>query len=163
MPWSDSNADYFTRNIVTYMPPYWLTSAVSTSTVDELLAHIATSNATKFTWPTAGEVGAIIEASGHPEITGADPARPLALEMATAAAVTRIGKLKGIPVRPVDADGAVDEAGDPVEIDADVWLATVLLAARLYDRRDDPDRTPTPGAMGLDPDIEFLLEEPPSL
>lgn len=161
MTWlSWSHIDYFTRNIGTLLSG---PSAASAATIDELLAHIASSNATKLTWPSADEVGKIIGASGHPEITGADPANVLALEMSTAAAVTRIGKLKGIPIRPVDADGAVDEAADPVEIDADIWLATVLLASRLYDRRDDPDRAPTPGAMGLDPDIEFLLEEPPSL
>ncbi len=162
MPVSWSNVDYFTRNIGTLISG---PSATSTATVAELLEHMCSSNGPDaWTWPTAADVAEWTEAAGHPEVTGGDSSRPKALEMATAAAVNRVATLKGIPVLPVDADGAVDPAGEQVLIEARVYLATCLLAARLYDRRTSPDGPSNPWTgTDLDPEVVYLLDEPPSL
>lgn len=154
MPWSGSNADYFTRNILTYVPPYWATGLGETD-VDELLANICATNGPKAPWPTERDVRAWAEIDGHPDVSGTDSTNPQALVWATRAAVSRIATLKGLPVLPVDADGAVDPEGDPVEIEPHVWLAVVMQAARWY-RRDDISGE-------LDGDVAVLLEEPPSL
>lgn len=170
MPISYSHADFFTRNIGTVIGG----STSSTAVIP------ASSNAAPYHWPTADDVAEWAQAAGHPLVSGSDSTKVRALQVATDAAVSHVAWLKGLCVRPVDADGAVipelDGNGDPnpewapVEIDPRVHQATLLLAARLYRRKDTPD-----GAYGaaelsgslktskLDDDIEMLLYDGPSL
>lgn len=160
-----SNVDYFTRNIGTIISG----SVTSTATVAELLEHMcATNGPAVWTWPTADQVREFARLDGHPEVSGADTVDVYALEIATAAATARIARAKGLTVRPVDTDGAVDNSAEPVTIDPDIHLAALLLAARFYDRRDTPEGPDKSGRpwghfVEIDPDIAFLLEEPPSL
>lgn len=161
-----SNVDYFTRNIGTI-----ISGGLTASEADDLLASMRqANNAGDWTWPTGDDFRRIAELDGHPEVTGVDSTIVDAVETALAAAISVIARQKDLPVYPVDSDGNPDPAGDPPAIGADVFLATILHANKLYRQIQAPDGAwgsgdgiSTPVGLAFDAVVWGLLWEPPSL
>lgn len=151
--WSDSHADLFTRNILTYV-----------GEVDSEEARAANewaSNAEQPTWPDLAEVMRWASQNAYP---GAASAPAEVLQLCRDAAVSRLAERCGLYVRPVDANGDVDPSADPVPIPPEVKLAAVMLAARLAERQRTPGGLAGSAEISglirtssIDPDIEALI------
>lgn len=156
--WTDSNRDWFERNLVE--------TTVGTGDGAEARAYNAsTVNGPGRTWPTLDEVLRWDRQNAYPGITGQlGSADPEVVQLALDAAIEMHAERCHLHVRPVDADGAVDEAGDPVAISAKVKLATIMRAVRLARRQFTPDGIAGASEIGgvirttaFDSDIESLL------
>lgn len=119
------------------------------------------------TWPTLDEVlrWANQNSAANGPVGQVAEANAERFQLALDAAVERISKRCHLQVRPVDAGGAVDEGGDPVEIPAGVKLATIKQSVRWARRAMTPDGiagsseiTGLIRTTALDPDIEAELE-----
>jgi hypothetical protein len=119
------------------------------------------------TWPTIDEATRWASSiNSYPGLAGgAGSVNVENLQLCLDAAIERVSKLTHIQVRPVDSAGAVDPLGTPVEIPADVKLATIMLAVRVARRASTPDGIAGASEIGgiirttsRDPDIETLLE-----
>lgn len=164
---TDSHLDYFTRNILTARPGYRSSVADLDVDVDQVLGW---GSAQRVRWPTADDVRNWSRTDGHTAITRTDSTAVDALEWAVAAAVDLVAGRTGFGVRPVDADGVFDPDAEAVLVPPRVHLAAVMMAARLYRRKDSAEgiygTSEVAGGIaikGLDPDVERLLELPPSL
>lgn len=161
-----SHVDYFTRNIGTVV-----SGTLSASDADSLLDSMRrANNADEWTWPNGDDFRRVAELDGHPEITGVDSSNVDAVEVALAGAISIIARMKDLPVYPVDADGNPDPEGDPPAIGADVFLATILHAHKLYRQIQAPDGAwgsgdgiSSPVGLAFDAIVYSLLWEPPSL
>ena len=119
------------------------------------------------TWPTLDEVTRWAESiSNYPGAGGQSRTNLEVLQLCLDAAVERIAARTHIQVRPVDANGAVDAGGTPVEIPAGVKLGTIMQATRWARRPMSPDgvlgSSEISGvirAQAIDPDIEAMLVE----
>lgn len=158
--WSDSHSDYFTRNILTFgdLGPGWSSA--------EAEAYAAWSpNNIRPTWPTLDEATRWAESINNYPGVGATPRLNVEnLQLCLDAAIEYHAARCHIHVRPVDATGAVDPDGDPVEIPAAVKLATIKRAVRWARRAMTPDGIAGGGDItglirtsSLDPDIEAEL------
>ena len=154
---TDAHSDFFVRNVLAFCPGLGDDDAVRA-------ANLFEPNTQRVTWPTLDEVTRWDQASMAPTGVGHAGPRLEALELCLAAAIDRIAERIGVDPRPVDADGAVDPDGDPVEIRATVKLAVVMQTVRWAARVDTP--TGVAGASelagvirvtALDPDIETML------
>lgn len=154
--WTDSHSDFFERNIVAVQ-------GYDDPAAAEYNAN--TANAVPVTWPTLDEVIRWDVQNSYPAVAGAAPPAALErLQSALDAAVTHHANRCGLHVRPVDASGAVDPAGDPVPIDPDVKLATIMRAVRWARRSGTPDGIAGASEIGglirtssMDPDIEAMI------
>lgn len=143
-----SNRDWFERNI--------LAGYVPSAPADPFR-----SNALAWTWPTPNDLADWMKQSGVAVDT---TTKVPALELALASAISRIAERTCFHVRPVDANGDVDPAGDAVEIPPEIHLATLMTAHRWYRRPSSPDGVMGANELagvirinGYDPDVEALL------
>lgn len=152
--WTDSHIDFFTRNIYTVNDDGGGDLAAARARNEFL------SNAVGLPWPTEDEVMQWREHNGQ----GEEVTAPQALVWATAAAVSRIAERCGLLVLPVDADGVVDPAGDPVKVPPEIFLAACMQAARWYERRITASGVLGSDSLGgtvrvgrFDADVEALI------
>ena len=156
--WTDSNRDYFERNIVT------AGGIVADNPAAREYGEFAANNA-RPTWPTWDEVARWDSQNvAYTAPAGGATPPPERIQLALDAAIERHAGRCHLNVRPIDPDGVVDPDGDPVEIPAAVKLATIMLAARLARRAQTPDGiagtseiTGLIRTSSMDPDIEALL------
>lgn len=101
------------------------------------------------TWPTVDEVLRWDTQNQYPGITGQLPTAPVeVVQLALDAAIETASMRCHLQVRPVDANGAVDPDGDPVEIPANVKLWVIMEAIRRARRRFTPDGVAGQGELG---------------
>lgn len=156
--WSDSHADFFTRNILTLGDPGW-------SSAEAEAYATFTPNNERPTWPTLDEVTRWAESVNNYPGAGAAPRVKMEnLQLGLSAAVELVSMKTHLQVRPVDSAGAVDPDGDPVEIPATVKLATIMQAVRWAGRAMSPhgvigdsEVSGAIRAQAMDPDIERML------
>lgn len=156
--WSDSHADYFTRNI-------WTFDTGASSAEAAVYAELGDPNSIRPTWPTFDEVLRWAKSiNDYPGLTGGPGPNVENLQLCLDASIERMAGRCHLHVRPVDAAGAVDVDGDPVEIPASVKLATIMQAVRWARRAMSPDgvlgASEISGvirAQAMDPDIEAMI------
>lgn len=155
--WTDSHADYFTRNIWTFNPGASLAEAEAYASWEP--------NNQRPTWPTLDEVTRWAQSINSYPGTGAGTTVNVEnLQLCLDAAIEEIASRTHIQVRPVDTTGAVDEDGTAVEVPARVKLATIMQAVRWGRRPMTPDGIAGASEVtgfirtsALDPDIEKML------
>lgn len=151
--WTDSNRDYFARNILTFHGLGDDPAAAEANVFDVADVDVP--------WPTLAQVERWDAQNDYP---GQSPAAVERLEIALRAAIRRMAERCHLRVQPVDANGAVDPSLPPVLIPADVHLATIMLAVRVARRAGTPDGLAGSSEIGglirtssSDPDIEALI------
>ncbi len=121
--WTGSHLDYFARNIITTAGDEAAITEAQARKLNEFR-----SNAVARTWPTVDELVAWLDAGNY----GPTVNNPEAAQWALDAAIDDIAEGCGLHVYPVDANGAVDQTADPVQIPPKVFVATLIEAAHLY-------------------------------
>lgn len=154
------NQDYFERNIVT-LGGLGFTDDAEAKAYNEFVPNNA-----RPTWPDITEVSRWAESiNSYPALFGDAPSVNLdILATCLAAAIEKISDRTHIQVRPVDANGDVDELADPVKIPVVVKLATIMQAVRWARRPMTPDGIAGSSELGgiirtsaLDPDVEAMI------
>lgn len=155
--WTDSHADYFTRNI-------WTFDTGASSAEAAAYAELGDPNSQRPTWPELGEVLRWQAINSYPPTGGASTANVENLQLCLDASIERMAARCHLHVRPVDAAGAVDVGGDPVLIPAGVKLATIMQAVRWARRAMTPDGIAGADEVAglirtssIDPDIEAMI------
>ncbi len=126
-----AHADFFERNIVT---EHFAADSAAARAYNEFV-----SNAQTVTWPTIGELQTWVESPSYQGVVGGDGTDVALLQLVLDVAVSKIAGATGNYVRPVDADGAVDPAGSPVQILPEIKLAAIIQASIWYDARVVPE------------------------
>ncbi len=154
--WADQHLDFATRNLLLRFRPTfnWGRDPV------ELFA----SNAPRLPWPSVGDCLAWAALNDYPAVTGVAADNPMPVVASLAAVIDMVADGCQLRVQPVDANGDVDPTGDAVLIPARVWLATVMWATKLADRRNTSNGIAGSTELGTairvtgrDPDIQSLL------